>query len=112
MQRLGKKGEDKDRPIMCSFPTTKVKAKVLKAAREITRSKRSKKETPPTIKVSEDYSPEVRETRRKLTTILIEKKEEAASQNIEDFKCYLRHDKLVVNNDVFKLGDHGQLCKI
>lgn len=118
--RVGKKRGDSDseeeekkpRPIICKFSSLKTRSKVLTNARAITRDKRSKNEPIPKVKVSEDYSPEVRETRRKLTSILIEKKEEAQRKNNKDFKCSLRHDKLVINSTVYKLDESGTLCKI
>ena len=118
--RVGKKRGDSDseeeekkpRPIICKFSSLKIRSKVLSNARSITRDKRSKNEPIPKVKVSEDYSPEVRETRRKLTSILIEKKEEAQRKNNKDFKCSLRHDKLVINSTVYKLDESGTLCKI
>ena len=117
--RVGKKRdkeeheeEPKPRPIICKFSSVKTRSKVLTDARSTTREKRKNKIPLPTVKVSEDFSPEVRETRRKLTTILIEKKEEAERKNDKDFRCYLRHDKLVVNKDVYQLDEDGELSKI
>ena len=117
--RVGKKrdedeedGEVKPRPIICKFSSLKTRSNVLTSARSITRDKRNKKLPIPTVKVSEDYSPEVRETRRKLTSILIEKKEEAERENNKEFKCFLKHDKIVINSAVYTLGEGDELHKI
>lgn len=99
----------RSRPIIIKFGSWKSKDSVLKAARERAKQRRENKQTPDKVKVSEDYSEDVRNTRKALAEIMKERKEEA-KENHEEINCYLRFDKLVMNDIVYKLNENGELA--
>lgn len=77
--RIGKKAENKTRPVVVSFTTQWKKHLVLK----------NKSNFPPNIYVKEDYSKETLEKRKQLQSQV---DEERKNGNI----AYLKHDKLIV----------------
>lgn len=94
--------ESGPRPIVCRFTKTKVRDSVLSMARSLAASKTTRAKLG-TLKFNEDFTQIVRNTRRKLIPFLKQFRE----ANIQDknFKCFLRHDKLVVNGIVFELNE-------
>lgn len=79
--RIGKKGENKNRPVVASFTSLWKKHLILK----------NKTTLPPGINVKEDYSKEILEKRKQLQPQLEEEKKKG---NI----AYIKYDKLIVLN--------------
>ena len=102
-------GQIKKRPILCKFSSWKIRCMVLNSFRQKAREKRQNKQTPDIIKISEDFSPEVRNVRKRLIQIMIEKRDEARTQGKDDFKCFLKYNKLIINDKAFTLNDENEL---
>ena len=111
----------KPRPIVCKFTSWKMRNKVLKAARAKAKERREAVEEeqdfeltdrPTAMKIAEDYSAEMRSHRKKLVDILVKKKEKAKAEGNEGFKCFLRYDKLVINDVPYTLNEKGDLVTV
>ncbi|KAK6172668.1 hypothetical protein SNE40_016280 [Patella caerulea] len=95
VQRLGRKQDNRARPVLIKFGRFKHRQLVLEAFR-ILRRERTNPETPPQLIIKEDFTERVRECRKKLRSVLIKIKNKAG----ED-KVGLRHDKLILNGRAF-----------
>ena len=84
--RVGKRG-DKPRPIVVKLTHSKTKAAILTGARQKLRKSE--------IKISEDYSFQVRQKRKGLIPEMIKARK-------EEKEAYLRFDKLVINGKTFQ----------
>lgn len=93
--RVGKRGGSGPRPVIVRFLRWKSRMKVLDEARSTLT-----KESP--VKVGEDFSAIVRETRRKLIPRMVEARKQGK-------KASLRYDKLLIDGTLYTLSPSGDL---
>lgn len=98
-------GENKPRPIICKFSSFKDRETVLWTTREKMKDANLKKELGNT-RVNEDFSAEVRATRRKLLSFLDELRETKPLA-----KGYLKYNKLFFDSVTYKLDDNDELIE-
>ena len=96
-QRIGVKRTGKIRPVLVRFTQLKQRYKVMDIARERIRDKG--------VSVGDDFSKEIRETRRKLQPMLKIARDEGK-------RAHLRYDKLRIDDVTYKLGDDGRLVVV
>lgn len=68
------------------------------AVRANAKDKCKRNDTPEKVKVTEDFSPEMRQHRKLLIERMITMKDQAKASGNHDFRCVARYDKLIINN--------------
>lgn len=96
--RMGKRTRNKNRPILCKFTNLKDRNKILQVAR----LQRQAEEV--TINVAEDFTEEVRATRKSLKSLISNVKEITGEQQI-----YITHDKLKIGSQKKSLDQVREL---
>lgn len=93
MHRIGKYGPNRNRPIIANFASYKDIDRILSNGKKLKGSNYG---------ISKDFSPRVREIRRKLWNV-----GKARKQNSQD-KVSLVHDKLIVNGEAYVWDEDTQ----
>ena len=101
VRRIGRKipGNDENRrhrPVMVTISQTRQRYDILEKARG------SDKLSDMAVRICEDYSQEVRDTRKKLIPELVKAKNDGK-------RAHLRYDKLVIDSVTYKLGTDGKI---
>ena len=96
---LGRQGGGRQRPIITRFLSWKQRTNVLESARTKLKGSGS------AIRIGEDFSKEVRETRRRLYPAL-------KTARDSDKMASLRYDKLYIDNKPFILAENGEVVPL